>query len=161
MAAPLGNLNSNKYNSKYAKQAYKLCLIGARDQDLADFFDVHRDTIFNWVSLYPEFAEARKRGKLQADAEVAYQLFKRATGVTVRKEKVLISGEIVQYSEELPPDVRAMEFWLRCRSRENWNAKQVVKLSGSKESPLTFIIADIASNSENASPLPPNVKNDI
>lgn len=34
MAAPLGNLNSNKYCSEYAKQAYKLCLMGARDQDL-------------------------------------------------------------------------------------------------------------------------------
>ncbi|WP_232055099.1 hypothetical protein [Vibrio taketomensis] len=96
MPGPLGNCNNNKYQIEYAKQAYKLCLLGARDQDLAHFFDVHRDTIFHWVSLYPKFAEARKRGKLQADAEVAYQLFKRATGVTV-KEKVLSSGEIVQY----------------------------------------------------------------
>lgn len=161
MAAPLGNLNSNKYCSEYAKQAYKLCLMGARDQDLADFFEVHRDTIFHWVSLYPEFAEARKRGKLKADAEVAYQLFKRATGVTVHKEKVLGSGEIVQYREELPPDVRAIEFWLRCRSRDNWNTKQVVELSGSVENPLSFIMADIASNAENASPLPPNVQINI
>ncbi|WP_162062707.1 hypothetical protein [Vibrio taketomensis] len=154
MAAPLGNLNSNKYCSEYAKQTYKLCLMGARDQDLADFFDVHRDTIFHWVSLYPEFAEARKRGKLQADAEVAYQLFKRATGITLLKEKVLSSGEIVQYREELPPDVRAMEFWLRCRSRGNWNAKQQVELSGNQENPLAFILADIANESEHASAIP-------
>ena len=84
--------------------------MGARDQSSADFFEVHRDTIFNWVSLYPEFAEARKKGKMQADAEVAYQSFKRATGTSVRKEKVLSSGEIVTYQEALPPDVRAMEF---------------------------------------------------
>ena len=154
MAAPSGNLNSNKYSSKYANQAYKLCLIGARDQDLADFFEVHRDTIFNWVSLYPEFAEARKKGKMQADAEVAYQLFKRATGAPLRKEKVLSSGAVVAYQEELPPDVRAMKFWLKCRDRDNWNPKQRVEVSGDANNPLAFLLADIAQESENASPLP-------
>lgn len=154
MPAPIRNQNNNKYNPKYVKQAYKLCLMGARDQDLAEFFEVHRDTIFHWVSLYPEFAEARKKGKLQADAEVAYQLFKRATGTSVRKEKVLSSGAVVAYREELPPDVRAMEFWLKCRDRDNWNPKQQVEVSGDASNPLAFLLADIAQESENASPLP-------
>ncbi|CAH0523982.1 hypothetical protein CTH30272_00134 [Allocatenococcus thiocycli] len=154
MAAPKGNQNNNKYQPIYAVQVNKLCLMGARDQDLADFFEVHRDTIFHWVSLYPEFAEARKRGKLAADAEVAYNLFNRAMGVTVTKQKVLSSGQVVEYQEELPPDVRAMEFWLKCRSRSNWNPSQQVELSGSQENPLAFILADIAKESEDASPLP-------
>lgn len=154
MAAPAGNQNNNKYQQEYAVQVYKLCLMGARDQDLADFFEVHRDTIFHWVSLYPEFAEARKRGKLAADAEVAYNLFNRAMGVTVTKQKVLSSGQVVEYQEELPPDVRAMEFWLKCRNRSNWNPSQQVELSGSQENPLAFILADIAKESEDASPLP-------
>ncbi|EGR1391765.1 hypothetical protein ACCF70_000685 [Vibrio parahaemolyticus] len=150
MSAPQGNTNNCKYKLEYAHQAYKLCLIGARDQDLADFFEVHRDTIFNWVNLYPVFAEARKRGKMRADAEVAYQLFKRATGTSVRKEKVLSSGETVAYQEELPPDIRAMEFWLKYRSRSNWNPSQQVELSGSHDNPLAFILADIAKESEDA-----------
>ncbi|HGS5189838.1 TPA: hypothetical protein ACMDQU_004444 [Vibrio parahaemolyticus] len=125
MAAPCGNQNNNKYQPDYATQVYKLCLMGARDQDLAEFFEVHRDTIFHWVSLYPEFAEARKRGKLAADAEVAYSLFNRAMG-----------------------------FWLKCRSRDNWNPNQQVELSGSQANPLAFILADIAKESEEASPLP-------
>lgn len=37
MAAPAGNQNNNKYQQEYAVQVYKLCLMGARDQDLADF----------------------------------------------------------------------------------------------------------------------------
>ncbi|MEH0668241.1 hypothetical protein [Vibrio owensii] len=157
MSAPLRNQNNNKYVKECAIQAYKLCLMGARDQDLADFFEVHRDTIFHWASLYPEFAEARKKGKVQADAEVAYQLFKRATGTSVRKEKVLSSGVVVAYQEELPPDVRAMEFWLKCRDRDNWNPKQQVAVSGNANNPLAFLLADIAQESENASPLPRNV----
>ncbi len=154
MAAPIGNLNSNKYRPEYAVQVYKLCLMGARDQDLANFFEVHRDTIFHWTKLYPAFAEARKRGKLAADAEVAYSLFKRAIGTTVTKQKVLSSGQVVEYQEELPPDVRAMEFWLKCRSRGNWNPSHQVELSGDRSNPLAFILADIAKESEDASPLP-------
>ncbi|EOG7718471.1 hypothetical protein ACLINU_003847 [Vibrio parahaemolyticus] len=154
MAAPCGNQNNNKYQPDYATQVYKLCLMGARDQDLAEFFEVHRDTIFHWVSLYPEFAEARKRGKLAADAEVAYSLFNRAMGVIVTKQKVLSSGQVVEYQENLPPDVRAMGFWLKCRSRDNWNPNQQVELSGSQANPLAFILADIAKESEEASPLP-------
>ncbi|MGR5531240.1 hypothetical protein ACPV40_16820 [Vibrio alfacsensis] len=148
MAAPRGNRNNNKYRNKYAKQAYKLCLMGARDQDLAGFFDVHRDTIFHWSKLYPEFAEARKRGKLAADAEVAYRLFNRALGVTVNKQKVLSSGEVVEYQDELPPDIRAMNFWLKCRNRGNWNPSQHVAYSGSQEKPLAFLLADIEKESE-------------
>ncbi|HAS7010779.1 TPA: hypothetical protein I7289_08020 [Vibrio parahaemolyticus] len=154
MAAPIGNLNSNKYRPEYAVQVYKLCLMGARDQDLANFFEVHRDTIFHWTKLYLAFAEARKRGKLAADAEVAYSLFKRAIGTTVTKQKVLSSGQVVEYQEVLPPDVRAMEFWLKCRSRGNWNPSHQVELSGDHSNPLAFILEDIAKESEDTSPLP-------
>lgn len=157
MSPPIGNKNNNKYKNEYVLQAFKLCAIGARDQDLANFFEVHRDTIFHWVSLYPEFAEARKKGKMQADAEVAYQLFKRATGTSVRKEKVLSSGAVVAYQEELSPDIRAMEFWLKCRDSDNWNPKQQVEVSGSANNPLAFLLADIAREPENTSPLLPQI----
>ncbi|GAL21791.1 hypothetical protein JCM19235_1613 [Vibrio maritimus] len=154
MAAPSGNTNNSKYEPQYAQQVYKLCLMGARDQDIASFFEVHRDTIFHWVGLYPEFAEARKRGKLAADAEVAYNLYNRAMGVTLNKQKVLSSGEIVSYQEQLPPDVRAAEFWLKCRKRDNWNPKNQVELSGDQNNPLAFLLSDMAKDAEDASPLP-------
>lgn len=154
MAAPSGNTNHSKYKPQYAHQVYKLCLMGARDQDIATFFEVHRDTIFQWASLYPEFAEARKKGKLAADAEVAHSLFSRAMGVTLNKQKVLSSGEIVDYQEQLPPDVRAAEYWLKCRKRDNWNPKNQVELSGDQSNPLAFLLTDMAKDAEDASPLP-------
>lgn len=154
MAAPSGNTNNNKYKPQYPHQVYKLCLLGARDRDIADFFEVHRDTIFNWVTLYPEFAEARKRGKLAADAEVASKLYQRATGCQVKKQKVLSSGDIVEYTEELPPETRAIEYWLNCRQRDKWSKNQKIELSGDAENPLAFILGSIAEESESASPLP-------
>lgn len=154
MAAPKGNAFNNKYRPVYAKQCYKLCLLGAIDQDLADFFEVDRDTIKNWSKKYPEFSEARKEGKMMADAEVASKLYERATGCTINKQKVLSNGEIVEYQEELPPETRAIEYWLNCRNREKWSTKQKVEVSGDSQNPLAFIMADIAKKAENASPLP-------
>ncbi|MCG7587350.1 hypothetical protein [Photobacterium sp. OFAV2-7] len=154
MAAPTGNTFNNKYNPEYAKQCYKLCLLGAIDKDLAGFFEVDRDTIKNWAKKHPEFAEARRAGKMQADAEVASKLFERATGCTVRKQKVLSNGDIVEYKEELPPETRAMEYWLQCRNRDKWNPKQKVELSGDAENPLAFLMAEVAKEAEGTSPLP-------
>lgn len=78
MSAPKGNTFNNKYQPDYVKQVYKLCLLGATDQELADFFEVDRDTIKNWAKKHLDFAEARRNGKLKADAEVASKLYKRA-----------------------------------------------------------------------------------
>ena len=33
------------YREEYTEQALKLCRLGATDRELADFFDVHVDTI--------------------------------------------------------------------------------------------------------------------
>ncbi|UTV28443.1 hypothetical protein [Photobacterium atrarenae] len=123
MVAPKGNIYNNKYQPDYVEQAYKLCLLGAVDRELADFFEVNVDTIRNWSLRHPEFDAAKRAGKMKADAEVAVKLFNRATGCTVKKQRVLNNGTVVDYYEELPPDTRAIEFWLQCRHREQWNPK--------------------------------------
>ncbi|WP_318451577.1 hypothetical protein [Photobacterium leiognathi] len=154
MSAPKGNTFNNKYRPEYAEQTYKLCLLSTTDQDLANFFNVNRDTIKNWSKKYPEFNKARREGKLIADAEVANRLYKRATGYTMAKQKVLSNGDIVEYQEELPPETRAIEYWLTCRQRDKWGVKNKLELSGNAENPLAFLLADVATEAENASPLP-------
>ncbi|PMO36375.1 hypothetical protein [Vibrio breoganii] len=154
MSAPVGNTYNNKYQPENTKQCHKLCLLGATDSDLADFFEVSRDTIHNWTKKHPEFAEAKRSGKMQADAEVASKLFERAMGCTINKKKVLSNGDIIEYAEELPPETRAMEFWLQCRQRDNWSKNQKVELSGNTENPLAFIMAEMAEESTTTSPLP-------
>ena len=148
MSAPKGNKNNHKYKPEYARQVYQLCLMGARDKDLASFFEVHRDTIFHWAAMYPDFASARRRGKREADAEVAYCLFKRAIGLHVTKQKVTSSGQVIQYQEEIPPDVRAMKFWLKCRRRSNWSTNAQVDFSNHSNNPLSFLLPSAATNSE-------------
>ena len=154
MPAPTGNTFNNKYQSEYAKQCHKLCLLGAIDDDLADFFEVSRDTIHNWSNKYSDFALARRSGKTFADAEVASKLYQRAVGMTVIRQKVLNNGEIIDYQEQLPPETRAIEYWLQCRQRDKWSPKQKLELAGSAENPLAFILNEVAMDAENASPLP-------
>ena len=37
-----------KYKAEYAEQARKLCLLGATDMEMADFFEVSEFTINKW-----------------------------------------------------------------------------------------------------------------
>jgi transposase len=119
-----------KYKEEYAKQAYKLCLLGLNDDELAEYFEVSTSTISNWKIDYPEFLEALKGGKVIADAKVAQSLYKRATGFTKDGlEKVFqFQGEIVRAptKEYYPPDAGAALNWLKNRQKDKWRDKQEI-----------------------------------
>ena len=80
--APKGNKHAvgnsggrpKSYRDEYGEQVFKLCLLGATDKELADFFDVCEKTINGWKKDYPEFLQSLKRGKLLADANVTRSL---------------------------------------------------------------------------------------
>ncbi len=111
------------YREIYIKQAHKLCLLGATDKDLADFFGVSEQTINNWKKNHPEFLESINRGKLIMDARVAESLYKLATGYSHPAEHVSnYRGEITitDIVKHYPPSVRACIFWLRNRQPEKW-----------------------------------------
>jgi hypothetical protein len=67
-----------KYEDEYAEQAYKLCLLGATDADLADFFAVNETRLTDGRSS--RSFRSLKRGKARADANVAHSLYQRAIG---------------------------------------------------------------------------------
>lgn len=75
-----------KYKEEYDEQVRKLCLLGATDKELADFFNVCEATINNWKNKHPSFLESIKKGKHVADATVAEKLFHRATGYSHGKD---------------------------------------------------------------------------
>lgn len=115
-----------EYRAQYAKQAEKLCKLGATDAELADFFDVTETTINNWKIAHPRFFESIKKGKLFADAEVADKLFKRATGYSHKDVDIkVIEGAIVEtpLTKHYPPDTAAAIFWLKNRQRAKWRDK--------------------------------------
>lgn len=124
----------SKYQPQFAEQALKLCRLGAKDTELADFFHVSEQTINAWKDAYPEFLESLKEGKGLADAEVADKLFKRATGYEHTAVKISASPDgkehITEYVEKYPPDTTAAIFWLKNRRPDLWRDKTETAHSG-------------------------------
>jgi hypothetical protein len=120
-----------KYKAVFNEQAYRLCLLGATDKEIAAFFEIAESTLNEWKKDHPGFSESLKRGKKVADAMVAEKLFTRAMGyshpdvdIKVIKGKVRKTKLIKHY----PPDTTAAIFWLKNRDKDNWRDKQVLDI---------------------------------
>lgn len=137
-----------KYDESYDALAYNYCLLGATDEQLADFFDICVATVNNWKRDYPSFLASIKKGKEQADAEVAQSLFHRAKGYSHEEDKIFNNnGEamIVPTVKHYPPDATSAIFWLKNRQPQNWRDKQ--DHEHSVDDTLSSVIADIMGKS--------------
>lgn len=126
----------SKYEPAFAKQAAKLCELGATDIELADFFEVNTTTIYEWRNQFEEFSKAVIAGKEAADARVERAFFNRAVGYTFESEKVFQhQGEIIRAPtrEHVPPDAGAALNWLKNRKPDKWRDKVDHAHSGSLE----------------------------
>lgn len=135
LAIPVpGPGRNSAYQPEYAEQARKLCLLGATDKEIADFFGVSDRTIYNWKNEHPAFLQATIAGKIIADAEVADSLFRRATGEHVLIEKLVKkedgSYEAMRIKQYIPADPNASFKWLLNRRRQDWTDKHEVVHSG-------------------------------
>jgi hypothetical protein len=120
------------YNPEFAEQARKLCEKGFTDYELAQFFEIHRATLYRWMHAHPEFCDAIKTGKEISDERVERTLYEKATGYTFDSEKIFqFKGKVVraQTVEHIPPDTTAAIFWLKNRRPEQWRDKIAANLN--------------------------------
>lgn len=137
MARPTG------YRVEYEEQAFKLCLMGATNEQLADFFNVNADTIYEWQKVHKAFSEILKDGRERADAEIGKALYHRAKGYNHKAVKIFNdngSPLIVEYIEHYPPDTTACIFWLKNRQRGQWRDKQDHEHSGPDGGPIPHTV---------------------
>lgn len=114
-----------KYKPEYAKQAAKLCQLGATDADLSDFFEVSRSTINLWKIEFAEFSDALNVGKRPADERVKASLYHRAVGYSHPDVDIkVIDGQIIttEIIKHYPPDTTAAIFWLKNRLPDEFRA---------------------------------------
>ena len=122
------------------EQAALLCRIfAATDDQLAQFFKVERQTIANWKQKKPEFFDALKDSKAEADDKVELSLFKRATGYTRTIERLTKDGQVVPCVEEMPPDPVSCIFWLKNRRPKQWRDKQEIEQINQQPMQVQFV----------------------
>ena len=116
-----------KYKAEFAIQAEKLCKKGFIDTEIADFFNVHVDTIYEWKKVHPSFSESLKDGKRYSDSKVSDALYNRALGYESKetKEEVGDSGsKTTVTTKQVAGDTTAQIFWLKNRQPGEWRDRQ-------------------------------------
>ena len=137
------------YKDEYCEQAYRLCLLGYTDAELAKFFSIAESTLYAWTLDYPDISEFIKKGKDEADSKIAESLYHRAKGyshpdVDIRTVSLgdncgsqIVETDIVKH---YPPDTTACIFWLKNRQKANWRDRTETELTGKDGADLNIIV---------------------
>lgn len=112
-----------RYIPAYCTLVKKLCKIGATDDQIADFIGIHRDTLYEWKKVHPEFSDALKTAKEDFDEQVEKSLLHRALGYEHPDTKILQHNGVpivVKTVKHYPPSEIACFFWLQNRQPDKW-----------------------------------------
>lgn len=129
----------SKYKPEFVSQAQKLCMLGATDIEIADFFEVDVRTLYRWKNEHDEFCHALKASKEVADDRIERSLYERAAGYERDEVDIrVVNGEIVQtpIRKFYPPDTTACIFWLKNRRPADWREKVEQTISGPDGGPI-------------------------
>ncbi len=139
------------YNPNFAEKAYKLALLGADERMFSIVFDVPTDAIKLWKENFPEFREAILRGQTEADANVAYALYKNATGYYY-EEDVIVSfkgqSDVVRVKKYKKPDSWAANKWLEKRQKDKWAAGEKINVKKETNIHIDKMDLSLLSNEE-------------
>jgi len=121
-----------------------LCKLGLTDWQLAEYFEVHIDTLAYWKRTNRAFRVAVERGRTEADVRVAEALYNNAVGhykpaVKFFKNRVTVKefdgegnvtkekswDEIIEhpYQHYYPPETHAAKVILATRHRDKWQER--------------------------------------
>ena len=112
----------SKLTPQLAVKIFFMARRGFTDLEIAEVLDLTEQTINNWKKI-PEFFEALKENKAEADELVELSLFERAVGYSHPEEKVFqYEGEIITHEtiKHYPPEPVACFFWLKNRKPKEW-----------------------------------------
>jgi hypothetical protein len=136
-----GRGQPSPYSDEHCATALKLTRQGATDAELAEEFGVSRRTILTWRAEHPEFADACRLGKEEADDRVEASLYQRACGYEYEAVRIFYdreTGKIVYapYTEHIPADPVAGLMWLKNRRSKKWRDRH--ELTGADGGPVQF-----------------------
>ncbi len=130
-----------KYSPKVKVQARILAEKGFTDEEMAEVFDVSKQTINNWKKQFPGFFDSIKEGKDIADQKVVMSLYERACGYShpevhfsEHKGTVTKTPHIKHYA----PDPTSCIFWLKNRQPDQWRDKTETEVKIKHPAPMTI-----------------------
>ena len=100
--------------------------MGCGKPEIARNLGADRYTFNEWMTLYPEFANAVDEGKMLAQFDVVEALFKRCVGFKVRTTMTYKDGSTAVKEEYVVPDVQAIKYWLENRCDKHWKPSIVI-----------------------------------
>jgi len=138
----------DSYQPIFAQQAYSLSLLGKKNKELADFFDVTMGTLNKWCELHSDFHAAMRDGHDLADSRVAKALYDRAVGMEFDKEVTVIDKATMQpitytTKEVILPDVAAAKTWLQSRQSEKWRESKQLEVTTEKKKTINDLFDDL------------------
>ena len=123
-------MNNLRYRPELAELVRLLRGLGEKNEDIARLLGVPAEKLLRWQNLHPDFKKAMAE---HAAAELAENaLLRRALGFKICESSAeeLVdkkSGEIMEVlkrrtiTKDVPPDVRALLFYLKNRCPERWD----------------------------------------
>jgi hypothetical protein len=133
----------SEFKPEFAKQVEKLALLGATDQEIADFFEIDVRTVYRWKHDHPEFCQALKAGKDVADERVERSLYQKAIGYEQDEVKIFMPAQAeapvyAPYRAKIAPDTTAAIFWLKNRRSQDWRDVSRQEQTGEGGGPVVF-----------------------
>lgn len=123
----------SRYRAEFVQIVKVLAEKGATVDEICEALGVVRQTFYNWANAHQELMDILNAGRDLRDADVEKSLYERATGYSVKEDKIFIDkGEpvIVPTIKHYPPDPTSMIFWLKNRKPAEWRDKQELEHSG-------------------------------
>lgn len=117
---PNNHSTKPKYHPDMVEQVCNMAKLGLTEKQMADVLLISVKTLEDYKRKYPEFTDALNKGRIEADAKVAAALYHRAIGYSHPDVYITVQrGEVfkVPYTKHYAPDVGAMAFWLKNRTR--------------------------------------------
>jgi hypothetical protein len=130
------------FDKRFIDVAKRMAYLGATDEDLAIAFGVTIKCVIEWRAKHPQFGEALKLGKKEADQRVERSLYQKAVGYSYDAVKIFMPAGAKKpiyapYVEHVPPSDVAGIFWLKNRDPQHWRDAWQIEASVGK-----YIISD-------------------
>ena len=109
------------------EEAYRLCLLGMKDEELCEYFQIKKSTLNLWKKKHVNFMDAIKAGRRYADGKAALSIYKAVCGYTETTTKdVVLDGKVVTLEEQkyYPPNPTLAIFWMTNRQHDNWKRQR-------------------------------------